>query len=341
MDSLPKLITTVQELDEILSRPAPGTIEAMKRLDGDIMILGAGGKVGPTVALLAKRAMDAAGVKKKVIAVDVAPLDALKAKGIETIACDMMDLGAIEKLPKVENIVYMVGRKFGSTGSESLTWAVNVIVPYHVARTFTASRIAAFSTGCVYPVMDIKSGGATEEIPPNPVGEYAMSCLGRERMFDYFSENKGERVVHIRLNYAAELRYGVLYDIGSNVWSGVPVDVTTGFANVIWQGDASNQVLQSLELASAPAKILNVTGPETFAIRDVANRFGHLLGKPAIISGEENGMGYLNNARYANALYGNPTVPLGRIIEWIAHWIKSGGANLGKPTHFETQNGKY
>jgi hypothetical protein len=341
MSSLPKTIRSVEELDELLSRPNPHLVETLKHLSGDIMILGAGGKVGPTLALMAKRAVDAAGVKKRVIAVDVQPLEALAQKGVETIACNMLDLDAIAKLPNVENIVYMVGRKFGSTGSESMTWAINVIVPYHVARTFTSSRISAFSTGCVYPVVDIKTGGATEIMSADPVGEYAQSCLGRERMFDYFSENKGERVAHVRLNYAIELRYGVIHDIAAKIWSGEPVDVTTGYANGIWQGDACNQALMALEYASSPATILNVTGPEIFAIREVALTLGRLMGKEVKFSGQENGMGYLNNARKANALFGNPTVPLGRVIEWVAHWVKSGGASLGKATHFETQNGKY
>jgi hypothetical protein len=341
MQNLPEVINTVEELDEILSRPTEATIASVKRLSGDIMILGAGGKVGPTVAMMVQRAVKAAGVNKKVIAVDVAPLNTLKEHGITTLTCDLLDQDAVGKLPKVENIIYMVGRKFGSTGQESMTWAINVMVSYHVARAFTQSRIAAFSTGCVYPVMDIRTCGATEEIPPDPVGEYAMSCLGRERMFDYFADNKGEKVVHVRLNYALELRYGVLYDVASKVWSGEPVDVTTGFANGIWQGDASNQVIQSLEFAAAPAKILNITGPETFSIRAAALTFGKLMGKAVTFTGEENGRGYLNNAMQANALFGNPSVPVGRVIQWIAHWVKQGGKSLGKATHFETQNGKY
>ncbi len=341
MSSLPKTIRSIEELDELLSRPHPHLLEMLKTLSGDIMILGAGGKVGPTLALMAKRAVDAAGVKKRVIAVDVLPLEELAQKGVETLTCNMLDLDAVAKLPKVENIVYMVGRKFGSTGSESLTWAINVIVPYHVARTFTASRISAFSTGCVYPVVDVKTGGATEIMPADPVGEYAQSCLGRERMFDYFSENKGERVAHVRLNYAIELRYGVIYDIAAKVWAGETVDVTTGFANGIWQGDACNQALMALEMATSPATILNVTGPEIFSIREVAHTLGRLMGKEVKFSGEENGRGYLNNARKANALFGNPTVPLGRVIEWVAQWVKAGGPSLGKATHFETQNGKY
>jgi nucleoside-diphosphate-sugar epimerase len=235
----------------------------------------------------------------------------------------------------------MVGRKFGSSGAESMTWAVNVMAAHNVAQCFTRSRITAFSTSCVYPVIDVKTGGATEDTPPDPVGEYAMSCLGRERMFDYFADNKGARVVHARLSYAVEMRYGVLRDVADRVWKGEPVDVTTGFANVIWQGDACSHILRSLELASSPAKILNVTGPETFSIRDVARRFGRLMGKTPVISGEENGLGYLSNACLANRLFGNPTVPLGAVIEWVAHWVKRGGESLGKPTHFEAQDGKY
>ena len=343
MKELPDVINTVEELDEVLTCPSEALIDFMKKLDGDLMVLGAGGKIGPSLTGMAKRAVDAAGVDKKVVAVDVVPLEALAKLGVETLQCDMMDQAAVEKLPQVENIIYMVGRKFGSTGSESLTWAINVVVAYHVARSFRKSRIAAFSTGCVYPVMHLNTGGATEETPPDPIGEYAMSCLGRERMFDIYAEQKEDplRVAHIRLNYAVELRYGVLWDVATKVWTGEAVDVTTGFANVLWQGDVCDQILRSVELASAPATILNVTGPETFSIREVAHTFGRLMGKEATVTGEENDMGYLSNARKANALLGNPSVPLGRVIEWIAHWVKSGGEDLGKPTHFETQDGKY
>ncbi len=341
MLNLPDTIDTVEQLEEVLSRPCPRLVEFMKSLDGDIMILGAGGKIGPTMARTAKRAIDAAGVEKKVIAVDVMPLSALEAEGIETITCDMLDLEAVRKLPRVKNIIYMVGRKFGSSGSESLTWAINVMVSHNVARNFTDSRIVAFSTGCVYPIMHVNTGGATENTPPAPIGEYAMSCLGRERMFDYYSETAGQQVVQLRLNYAVELRYGVLADVATKVATGQPVDVTTGSANAIWQGDACDQVLMSLALAASPAKVLNVTGPETFSIRRLAQRYGEIFGKEPIITGEENNMGYLSDALQANTLFGNPHIPLGRIIEWIAHWIQIGGQNSGKPTHFETQDGKY
>jgi dTDP-4-dehydrorhamnose reductase len=341
MSNLPQRIGSVNELEEMLSRPSAALIEYMKKLNGDIMILGAGGKVGPTMTQMAKRAIDAANVKKKVIAVDVLPLEDLKKAGIETIQCNMLDWKEVDKLPKVENIVYMVGRKFGSSGTEWITWAVNVMIPHNVADVFRKSKIAVFSTGCVYPVVDVYTGGSTEADVPNPIGEYAMSCLGRERMFDYYAAEKGEKVVQIRLNYALELRYGVLVDIATKVLNGESVDVTTGFMNGIWQGDCCDQVLRSFDCATSPASILNVTGPEILSVRWIANRFGQLFGKEAKITGTENGKGYLNNAAKANSIFGNPSVPIGRIIEWIADWVQRGGQTSGKPTHFETQDGKY
>ena len=341
MKKYPDTINTVDELSKVLSQPSDALVEFMRGLEGDIMILGAGGKIGPSMARRAKRAIAEAGVEKNVIAVDLALLPELEALGIKTISCDMLKLDEVEKLPKVKNIIYMVGRKFGSTGSEHLTWGINVIVAYHVARTFVDSRIVAFSTGCVYPVMDIYTGGATEETPAGPIGEYSMSSLGRERMFDFFSKTVGQKVLQLRLNYALELRYGVLVDVATKVFNGRPVDVTTGFANGIWQGDACDQVLRCLEHTSSPAAIMNITGPEIFSIRQVAVTFGKRFGKEPVITGEENGKGYLSNATKANAIFGNPDVPLGKVIDWIVHWIMIGGENSGKETHFETQNGKY
>ncbi len=341
MSKLPDVIKTEAELEAILSQPSARVVEFMKTLDGDIMILGAGGKVGPTMARLAHNAIKAAKVKKDVYAVDIFDLPQLAAEGIKTIKCDMLNLAEVDKLPEVKNIIFMAGRKFGSTGSEHITWAINVIVPYHVARRFTNSRIAAFSTGCVYPVAHVFGGGCVETEPANPVGEYAQSCLGRERMFDYFSHTTAEQVVQIRLNYAVDLRYGVIYDVASKIWNNEPVDITTGFANVIWQGDACNQVIESLSIASKPAAILNVTGPEIFSIRKMALRLGELMGREVKFTGEENGRAYLNNATKACQLFGYPEVPLGKVIEWTAHWVKQGGSSLGKPTHFETQDGKY
>lgn len=341
MAQLPAKIENVKELEELLSRPSSALVEYMKRLKGDIMILGAGGKIGPTMTMMAKRAVDEAKVKKNIIAVDVLPLEDLKKQGIKTIQCNMLDWKEVDKLPKAENIVYMIGRKFGSSGSEWMTWAINVMVPHNVADIFRDSRVAVFSTGCVYPVVDVYTGGSTEVDAANPIGEYAMSCLGRERMFDYYAAEKGEKVVQIRLNYALELRYGVLVDIATKVQNGEPVDVTTGFMNGIWQGDCCDQVLRSFDLAKSPASVLNVTGPETLPVRWIAKRFGELMGKEAKITGQENGKGYLNNASKANSIFGNPSVPIGKIIEWIADWVQKGGQTSGKPTHFETQDGKY
>lgn len=334
-------VDSAEQLDELLSRPSRKLVEFVRTMDGDLMILGAGGKIGPSMARMAQRAVQQAGADKKVLAVDVAPLPALAEAGITTLTCDMLDLGAIHRLPRVKNIVFMAGRKFGSTGGEHLTWAVNVVVPYHVARTFTESRIVAFSTGCVYPLEDVHGGGSTEQTPPEPVGEYAMSCLGRERMFDYFSRTQGERVLQFRLNYAVELRYGVLVDVAGKVFRGEELDITTGYANVLWQGDVCNQALLCLGLAASPPAALNVTGPETISIRQIAHEFGRLFGKDPRIVGTENGRGYLSNAGRAKELFGPPSVGLDRLIPWIAHWIKAGGENLGKPTHFEAQDGKY
>lgn len=339
--TLPKVVNTVAELDELLSRPYPELIEYVKTLAGDIMILGAGGKVGPTIAMMAKRAVEAAGVKKDVYAVDLFPMPKLEAMGIKTYTCDMMDLNAVAALPQVENIIYMIGRKFGSTGQEHLTWATNVMIPYHAARAFTNSRIVAFSTGCVYPLVHFSTGGTTEAIPAEPIGEYAQSCLGRERMFDYFAEEKGEKVLQFRLNYAIDLRYGVLWDVASKVWAGEAVDITTNYANVIWQGDCSNIVLQCFKLATTPASILNVTGADMIRIDESAQKFAKLMGKTAQLKGENNGIGYLSNCSKMVEIFGQPKVSIDTMIEWIANWIMQGGENLGKPTHFETQNGKY
>ena len=340
MPSLPEKIETASQLDELLSRPSPGLIDRMAKLDGDILIFGAGGKMGPTLARMAKRAVDEAGVKKAVIGVARRPLEGFEEHGIETLQCDLSNLDAVKALPQVENVVYMAGRKFGSTGSEHLTWGANVIIPYHVASTFTQSRVAMFSTGCVYPLADLTTAGCKETDSPDPIGEYAQSCLGRERIFDYFSHEAGERVVHIRLFYAVEMRYGVLVDVGRKVWAGEPVDLTTGHANVIWQGDASDHILQSLDLASTPPAILNVTGPAV-SIKDVAESFGRLMGKDVRFSGESNGIGYLGDPAEAIRRFGELTVSADEMIRWIAHWIQVDGESLGKPTHFEAQDGKY
>jgi nucleoside-diphosphate-sugar epimerase len=340
-DPLPDRVTGVEQLGELLSRPSPATVEMFGRLDGDLMVVGASGKIGPSLVRTALRAVAQAGSKAKVIAVDVAPPKELESAGAVAIPCDLLDPRAAARLPKAANVIYMVGRKFGSAGQEHLTWAVNVLAADHAARALHQARVVAFSTGCVYPLMAFESGGATEQTPPAPVGEYAMSCLGRERVFDYFSQTAGLRVLHFRLNYAVELRYGVLVDVAAKVWAGREIDLTTGYANVLWQGDVCNQALRCLEQAASPATALNVTGPELFRIADVARRFGELMGKKPILTGTENGLAYLSNASRARRIFGEPSVDLDRLIRWTADWVASGGASLDKPTHYETQNGTY
>jgi nucleoside-diphosphate-sugar epimerase len=338
---LPENITSVAQLDDFMSQPSERLQDFFRHLDGDIMIIGASGKTGPTLARMAIRAVKSCGSSQKVYVVARSAMDDLVAAGCQAIRCDLSDWEAVSRLPRVKNVIFLVGFKFGAEAAKSQTWAMNTIVPYHVARHFQGSRIVSLSTGCVYPVMHLSSGGATEQTPPEPVGEYAQSCLGRERMFDFFADRKLESVVHIRLNYAVECRYGVLRDIGEKVLQGEPLDLTTGYANVIWQGDAAEQILLSLSLAAAPAMILNLTGPECFSIRQVAEEFGRLLGKTPVFSGEPNGYGYLNNASKANELFGYPRVPLNTIIKWTAEWLRNDGPSLGKPTHFQTQDGKY
>lgn len=343
MAPLPDTIDTVEQLDELLSRPDPAMVEMLGRLDGDIMIVGCGGKMGPTLTRLALRAVDQASTGATVYGVARRPCDDLARAGAEILTCDMLDLDSVAALPPVKNVLYLIGRKFGSTGSEELTWAVNTIAASHAGRTFAAwgARVVAFSTGCVYPIVDVASGGATEQTPPAPIGEYAMSCLGRERMFDYHSSDAGLAVLHYRLNYAQELRYGVLVDVARAVLADEPVDITTDYANVIWQGDACNQALRCLAHASSPPAILNITGPEMVSIPQAAERFGELLGRDVTFTGEATGRGYLSNAARAAERFGPPSVSPEQLIEWIAHWLTIGGQGLDKPTHFQTQDGRF
>jgi nucleoside-diphosphate-sugar epimerase len=341
MDPWPETIRDERELDEVLSRPQPAIVDFVRRLDGDVLVLGAGGKIGPTLVRMLKRAVDAAGAAVGVIAVARGPLEALASGGIRTLACDLMDPTAVARLPRTANVFFLAGRKFGTSSQEHLTWATNVLVPYHVARTFLDARIVAFSTGCVYPLMDASTGGATEATPPDPIGEYSMSCLGRERVFDYFSHTAGEKVLHLRLNYAVELRYGVLVDIAAKVWRGEPVDLAAGHTNVIWQGDVCHQAILGLGLAASPPAVLNVTGPEMLPVRETAETFGQLLGRPVRFTGVEGGRTYLSNAARARALFGPPAVPVDQVIRWTADWVRRGGRSLGKPTHFEVSDGKF
>lgn len=336
---------TVEELELRMTEPSAELIEDMARLDGDLMLLGVGGKMGPTMAKMARRALDAAGVNKRIIGVsrfsDSSLVQELNAAGIETIAADLLNEDELAALPDVPNIIYLAGRKFGTTGQEHLSWAMNTYLPGRVAAKFRDSSIVAFSTGNVYPLTPVAWGGATESTPVAPVGEYAQSCLGRERIFEYFSHRNGTPLLIFRLNYAIDMRYGVLNEVAQAVWEGRPIDLSMGHVNVIWQGDANEIALRSLHHCSTPPTVLNVTGPETISIRKLALRFGELFGKDPIFEGEESATALLSDAAKMNRLFGYPKVSLDQMIEWTAGWVAAGNVTYDKPTHFQEREGKF
>jgi nucleoside-diphosphate-sugar epimerase len=343
---LPDIIASEGELDDVLTTPTPGVIEALRSAPGDLLVLGAGGKMGPTLTLLAARAMQESGLTSRVIAVsrftEPGLRERLGQRGVETIACDLLADGAVDLLPDAPNVIFMAGRKFGSTGAESLTWAMNTYLPALVAGRYRHSRLVVFSTGNVYPLVAVTSGGATEDLPPAPLGEYAQSCLGRERLVQYSSERYGTPAVIFRLNYAIDLRYGVLLDVARRVDRGDIIEVGMGNVNGIWQGDANAAALRALACAASPPLLLNITGPETISVRALASRFAALLGRPEpVLSGQEAATALLSNAGRAHDLFGYPQVPLDRMLRWVAHWVRIGGPTLDKPTHFEQRDGRF
>lgn len=331
-------------LNQKLTSPSERLIEGLKGLIGDIVILGAGGKMGPTLAVLAKKAIEAGGGSNKVIAVsrfsDPFVVDLLNEHGIEMISADLLKTEDFDKLPLVPNVIYMAGRKFGTNGQEAQTWAMNAWLPALVAEKYKDSKIVVFSSGNIYPMMPVFSG-ATEEVTPSPTGEYAMSTLGRERMFEYGSSAYGTKVFMYRLNYAVDLRYGVLHDIGVNILEGRPVSLNPTAFNCIWQGDANEMALLGLLHTACPPTKINITGPETISVRAAAIELGKLLGKEPVFEGEEKEQALLNNAALAMETFGYPSVPLKTLIRWQAEWLLEGGRSLGKPTHFEEREGKY
>ena len=329
---------TEVQLEDILAAPSEADIEAARALEGDILILGAAGKMGPSLARRVRRSIEAAGTKVRVTTVSRSALDL---KGIDHIQCDMLAPGALETLPDAPNVIHMAARKFGSSGSPELSWAANTLLPGLVAQRFRRSRIVSFSTGNVYPLVPADSGGATEETPVDPVGEYAWSALGRERMFEYAAATWGTPVALLRLNYACELRYGVLVDIAMQVFHSRPVRLSMGHANVIWQGDANSVCFRSLAHCSAPPFVLNLTGPETLSVREVAREFGRRFGKEPIFEGQEAHDALLNNASRCHKLFGPPSVGVHEMVDWIAVWIQAGGPLLDKPTHFQTRDGRF
>jgi len=345
MVDYPEKIANEEELEELLSRPSAETIGLFEKLVGDIIFLGIAGKIGPSLAHMAKRACNEAGVKKRIIGVSrfrgESEIMQIKRWGIETIRGDLLDRDFLESLPKMKNVFFLAGMKFGSEENLSLTWAMNSYLPALVAEYFKDSRIVAYSTGCVYPLVSVHSGGSQETDKPEPMGEYAQSCLGRERMFEYGSKKYRTPVALIRLNYAVEPRYGVLVDIAVKVKNGQPVDLTMGYFNAIWQGDANNMVLRSIEHAACPAWTVNITGPEILSVRNVALEFGELFDKEVKFTGKEAPTALLSNAGRAFNFFGKPRVPIGKVLEWTFRWIEEKNKLLGKPTHFEVRNGKY
>jgi nucleoside-diphosphate-sugar epimerase len=342
---LPERISSVEELENLLSEPTEGVVSALSKLDGDIMVLGVGGKMGPSLAYMALRAFRQAGKQNEVIGVSRFTSAELREKlskwGVKTIACDLLDEHQVEALPDVQNIVFMVGMKFGTTGQEWKTWAVNTMLPAIVCNRFKWSKFVVFSTGNVYPLTPIVRGGSTEFDSPSPIGEYAMSCLGRERIFEYFSREHGTQVAIVRLNYAVELRYGVLVDLAKKVLNGEEIDLTMGAFNAIWQGDAVAMALQCFSHVSSPPFIINITGPETVSVREVCEEFGRFMGRQVKFVGEEAPDALISNAQLAHMLFGYPRVSLKRMILWISDWLMRGFETWDKPTHFEERSGRF
>lgn len=332
-------------LEELLSRPTPGVVAAMGALEGDLLILGAGGKMGPSLARLALRAMREAGGKQRVLAVarfsDTSLRAVLECDGVDTLECDLFDREKLARLPDAGNVIYLVGQKFGTSGDEARTWAVNAFLPGVVAERYPRARIVAFSTGNVYPLSPVTGDGPAEEDAVGPLGEYAQSALGRERVFEFFSRHHSTPVAILRLNYAIEPRYGVLRDIADRVWTRQPVDLAMGMVNLIWQRDANAVALRALAHCAVPPLVLNVTGRPAHSVRWLAERFAERWGRQPAFTGQESATALLSNAARMEQLFGKPEVGIDAMLERVAEWVEQGGRSLGKPTHFEQREGRF
>lgn len=334
-------------LEELLSRPGPAFVDMLARLPGDLLVLGAGGKMGPSLVAMARRALDQAGDRRRVIAASRWRDDAhgqaarLRALGVEVERCDLADRNAVAGLPDAPNVVFMAGQKFGTSADPAGTWAANILTPAIVAERFRDARLVVFSTANVYPLSPAGAGGSRETDPLTPLGEYANSCVGRERVVEHLSRAHKTRTAVVRLSYAIDLRYGVLLDIGRRVWQGEPVDLRMGWVNVVWQGDANDQALRLLEHAASPPVAVNVTGPEPVAVQELAERLGELLERAPVFSGAPGPDALLSDTSLSRRLLGPPGVPMDWMLRWTASWIRRGGTTLAKPTHFEARDGRY
>ena len=344
-EAIPDLIQTEAELEDYLTRPRPALVQFIRSLSSPLLILGAGGKMGPTLAVLAKRAAAAAGHSLEVMAVsrfsDGQSRRWLEARGIGTCNADLLERSQVAKLPEAPNIIFLVGLKFGTSTNPSLTWAINSLVPAHVMERYPGARWAALSTGNVYPRVPARGAGAAEDQPLTPFGEYANAAVARERIFEHFSLKNQTAIAILRLNYATELRYGVLVDIARKITKREPIELANGFFNCIWHGDANEMIVRSLALATAPSKAWNLTAPAILSLRGVAENLGALLGVTPDFSGKEDQTALLGDSKKLCGVLGDPSTPLSAMLRWTAHWVKSGGRSLDKPTHFEVRDGRY
>jgi nucleoside-diphosphate-sugar epimerase len=343
--TLPERITSEAQLEDVLTEPTEADLQCVARLRGDVLIIGAGGKIGPSLARRIHRSVSRANGSTRVIAASrFSSGDArarLDADGIRTIACDLLDQRQIAALPRADFVLFLAGRKFGTVDRTDVTWMTNTVVPARVAEHFRRSRMVAFSTGNVYPLVPVNSPAPTEDDAPAPVGEYAQSCLGRERVMEFVCREHGMRAVLFRLNYAVDLRYGTLVDIAHRVFAGEPIDLTMGYFNAIWQGDANSYAFRSLELCTTPPTILNVTGPERISVREIAEWFGSAFERPVRVVNSERPVALLSDSHRCRARLGEPAVPLDVLRQWVAHWVAAGGSSLNKPTHFEVVDGRF
>jgi nucleoside-diphosphate-sugar epimerase len=341
----PHLLSTEPELEDVLTRPSPDLVQSIKEFSSPLLVLGAGGKMGPTLCVLARRAAAEAGHRLDVVAVsrfsDESARRWLETRSVQTASCDLLDANSLARLPDASNIIYLVGLKFGTSQNPSATWAMNTLVPTRVCERYPGARIVALSTGNVYPLSEASRGGSLESDSLTPLGEYANAAVARERIFEFHSSRNGTALALLRLFYAVELRYGVLADLARKVLSGEPIPLANGSFNCIWQADANEMILRSLSLVSVPPAAFNLCRPEIFSVRQLATQLGELLGRAPVFTGNESTTALLGNPSRICAALGPPATPLDAMLRWTAHWVKQGGRDLGRPTHFEVRDGRY